>query len=127
MLMPEGHQYMEMPIGVGLESSGDLVGYDIQRTAMGKEKVNGLDTTKYKTVMNSPEGFRLEGFMWVSTQGIVVKMEASSSSAEHGGHMRMELSGIRLGKQDPKLFEIPAGYDKLDLNGFGGLPDEVRR
>ena len=116
MLVPNSRQYMEMPFGVGPESSGDLAGYDIQRTAVGKERVNGLDTTKYQIALDSPEGVRFNGFMWSTEQGVVVKMEASAAGER--AHMRMELSNIRIGPQDAQLFEIPDGYTRLNLEGF---------
>jgi hypothetical protein len=39
-------------------------------------------------------------------------------------HIRMELSNIRIGRQDPRLFEIPAGYTRLSLEGFGSVPTQ---
>jgi hypothetical protein len=35
--------------------------------------------------------------------------------------MMTELSNLRIGRQDPKLFEIPDGFTKLDMGGMMGM------
>jgi hypothetical protein len=38
--------------------------------------------------------------------------------------MTSELTNVKLEKQDPALFEIPAGYTKNDMGAMmGGMPD----
>ena len=34
--------------------------------------------------------------------------------------MLTELSNLKIGRQDPKLFEIPDGFTKLDMGGMMG-------
>ena len=34
--------------------------------------------------------------------------------------MLTELSNLKIGKQDPKLFEIPEGFTKFDMGGMMG-------
>jgi outer membrane lipoprotein-sorting protein len=119
MLMPDSRQYMDMPLSTGMESSGAVEGYEVQRTAAGKERVNGLDTTRYKAVLETPAGIRLEGFIWVTEQGLLVKLDANATGSEVSGRMRMDVTNVRFGPQDPRLFEIPAGYTKYQLQGLG--------
>jgi hypothetical protein len=33
----------------------------------------------------------------------------------------IELSNLKIGKQDPKLFEIPDGFTKFDMGGMMGM------
>jgi len=33
----------------------------------------------------------------------------------------MELKNLKIGKQDPKLFEIPAGYQKFEMPSMGDI------
>lgn len=122
MLMPDSSQFMEMPVAAGLESSGDVTGYGIQITPLGKEKLGPMASTKYQMVLSSPEGYPYEGFMWINDQGIVLKMDAAVKGDQSGARLQMELTNIKIGKQDPKLFEVPAGYTKFDMDAFGGLP-----
>jgi hypothetical protein len=66
------------------------------------ETINGRSTTKYQI------GGAQSGFLWVDQQlRILLKMEAE------GTHL--ELQNVREGLQSPRLFEIPAGYRKMDV------------
>ena len=35
--------------------------------------------------------------------------------------MLTELTNVQIGRQDPKLFEIPEGFTKLDMGGMMGM------
>lgn len=49
-----------------------------------------------------------------------MKLDAvASGAARSKTRIRMELKDVRLGKQDPQLLEIPPGYTKLSMGGFG--------
>jgi hypothetical protein len=66
------------------------------------ETINGRSTIKYQI------GGSQSGFLWVDQQlRILLKMEA--------GEIRLELQNVRAGLQSPSLFEIPAGYRKMDV------------
>ena len=66
------------------------------------EVINERSTTKYQI------GGSQSGFLWVDQQlRILLKMEAD------GTHL--ELQNVREGPQSPSLFEIPAGYRKMEV------------
>lgn len=66
------------------------------------ERINGRSTIKYQI------GGSQSGFLWVDQQlRILLKMEAD------GTHL--ELQSVREGPQSPSLFEIPAGYRKMEV------------
>jgi len=119
MLMPEDKIYMEMKPNEG-NSQSDLSGYQIEQTPVGPEVVNGVQTNKSKIVMTAPGGEKLGGFMWVTPEGIVVKMDAIAMDKKNKLRFKTELKDLVIGDVDDSLFEIPADYTKMDmLGGFG--------
>lgn len=82
-----------------------------EQTVVGKEIVNGLETTKTKVVISGKKG-KYAGFMWTTDSGITVKTDVLSVGANKKERMRMELNDIKIGKIDRALFEVPPGYKK---------------
>jgi hypothetical protein len=79
----------------------------------GGEIVNGIATTRYAVDLSVPAG-HAKGSLWLSNDGIPVRCEGSFTTANgHVSRFRWELRNLKLGPQDPELFEIPKGYSKL--------------
>jgi hypothetical protein len=116
-LMPQQNMYMEMGAGMPKQGpSGDLSDYKIEQTVIGDEVVNGYKSTKSKVVMRGRDNMEFGGFMWTTKEGnIMVKMDATATNKGAKHHIRINLKNIRIGKQEPKLFEIPAGYRKMEM------------
>jgi hypothetical protein len=125
VLMPQQHMYMEMPTGTvpqrGLYSffqTGDVDNAcddwkKMQRNQngtcrkVGNETVNGRNTVKYEGTSNSGD----VNYVWLDPKlRFPVKWQGKNS----GG----ELRNIQEGGQPGSLFEIPAGYTKMDLGGM---------
>ncbi len=128
-LMPEMKKYMENPIGKAEKSADDLSEYKVEQTVIGPDTVEGLKTTKYKVVMTDKKGNRNTGFMWVTKDGIMVRLDAEG---EHDGKkMRMKnyLRNVKIARQDPLLFEVPAGYESMGsvMDMFKGAQEESRK
>ncbi len=122
-----GDMYMEMPMNQSdSQDPGDM---DVQQTAVGEETVNGIKTTKSKVIMTKKDGSKFGGFFWTTKDGITVKMDLLSKEGDKKMRMSSELTNLKVGKQDPKLFEIPPGYTKNDMGammgggGTGGAPN----
>lgn len=111
-----GDMYMEMP----MSQSQDPLDMDIQQTAVGDETVNGVKTTKYKIIATKKDGSKFGGFFWTTKDGITVKMDLLSKEGDKKMRMSQELTNLKIGKQDPKLFEIPPGYTKNDMGALMG-------
>lgn len=62
------------------------------------------------------------GFIWTSKEGITVKLDAISVDKSSKERFSIELKNLHVGKQDPALFEIPAGYTRMDMGGMGNMP-----
>jgi hypothetical protein len=81
----------------------------------GQEIVNGVRTTKYRIDHSAADGSRAHGMIWISAQGVPMRLEGTVSrpGASARTSIRMELADLKLGRQDPHLFELPPGLIKL--------------
>lgn len=119
MLMPEDEMYTEMKLSKGGRKD-DLSAYKIEQTKVGPETVNGIKTTKSKVIMTGPKGDKFGGFWWTTKEGIVVKMDTVSVTKGGKDRLKIELKNLKIGKQKPSIFEIPAGYSNMAM-GMGGI------
>ena len=118
MLMPEANAYMEMALGRSQDKS-DFSDYEIEKTQVGKEEIDGIMTTKSKVIMTKKDGSKLGGFWWTTKEEIPLKMDLISVEGQTKERIKMELTNLKIGKQDPKLFEIPADYMNMSM----GMPN----
>ncbi len=123
VLMPERSMYLENPLGENddKDPSLHLEEMNVKLTKIGKEKVNGINATKYEVVDLDADGGSSDVFLWLSKDNIPVKMEGTSLSGGEKTRFRRELNNVRIGNQNPKLFEVPAGYNKFNMPYMGGM------
>lgn len=123
-LMPEEKMYMEMSMGQSVakkEEKTDLSAYKIEQTPMGQETLNGIVMNKGKMIMTGKDGSKMGGFMWTTKEGIVAKMDALSIEKGKKDRFKLEMSNLKIGKQPADLFEIPKGYEKMDMGAMGAM------
>ena len=118
LLMPSENMYMEYSIGAGPSRGSDTSQWTYEDTAMGEETLNGVRVTKYKTIATSMDGKKYGGFSWRTREGINVKQDLLYKEGNDKKRMLTELSNLQIGRQDPKLFEIPEGFTKFDMGGM---------
>lgn len=121
-----GNMYMEMPMDAS--NTPGMDGFDIvEQAEVGQETINGIKTTKSKIVAVKKDGSgKFGGFFWTTREGITVKMDMLSKEGDKKLRMTNELTNLKIERQDPALFEIPAGYTKNDMGammGMGGMPN----
>jgi hypothetical protein len=116
-LMPAEKMYMETNIAKA-KTRDDPSSYKIEQTVVGPETVNGVNTTRSKIIMTGAKGEKMGGFMWTTQENIVVKMDAIAIDKKQKHRFKTELTNLKVGKQDPKLFEVPAGYEKMSIPGM---------
>jgi hypothetical protein len=123
MLMPGQKMYMELNFAKEGSRKDDLSGWKVEQTTIGPETVNGVKTTKSKIVMTGPKGEKMGGFWWATKENIVVKMDAISVHKGSKDRFKIELKELKIAKQDPSLFEVPAGYSKMgmDMGSLGRM------
>ncbi len=115
VLTPASKTYMDMG-GLGaasMELATSAEGAKVERQLLGSEQVGAYHCDKYR-VQTTWEGKVLTSLEWDAKEldGFPVKQ------AGEKGEWSKEYSNVRLGPQDPSLFEVPADYKKIDLGGL---------
>jgi len=114
ILQPDQKTYMEMGnIGSSVaEMAATLQGAKIQRDLLGSEQVGAYHCDKYR-VQVTYEGKVYTSIEWDAKEldGFAVKKQGEK------GEWSTEYQNVQLGPQEASLFEIPNGYQKLDI-GF---------
>ena len=119
MLMPEEKMFMEMKQSAGAPpNKDDMSGYTIEQSIVGPETMNGVETTKSKIIMTGKDSTKFGGFMWTTKEGIMVKLDAIAIDKNSKARFKTELTNLKVGKQDPALFEIPQGFKRMDMPGM---------
>lgn len=112
LVLPGLKTYVEFAFPGVMADLGDPA---LRRSPSGHDTVNGVLTTKYRIDHTAGDGTRAQGFVWISAQGVMMRLEGTVT--RHGtGHptaIRMELAHVQIGPQDPGLFELPPGLVKL--------------
>ena len=126
-LMPSEQMYMEMPFNDAAKQTGNLDNYKIETTAMGSENINGVNCEKSKIVMTKQDdGTKMGGFWWMTKDNIVMKMDMLAIDKGNKMRMKLELNNLKVGKQNPTLFEIPAGYSKMSMPNMQNIQDMMK-
>lgn len=118
-VMPDAKMYMEMSLDAS--DVQDLKNLDWQETVVGEEIVNGMKTTKYKAIATAKDGKKYGGFSWRTKDGVTVKADLLYKEGTETHRIKMELTNLKVGKQDPKLFEVPATFAKTDMGAMMGM------
>lgn len=110
MILPQLHTVVQFPLPSEFSLLADR---GLLRNPVAQETVNGIATMKYAVEKSSPSG-RASGSLWLSHEGIPMKCDAKFEAGK--GKVRTiywELRHVKIGGQDPALFEVPPGYAKL--------------
>jgi hypothetical protein len=112
LVLPSARSYVEFFFRQAVNELADPA---LRGTPVGKETVSGLTTTKYRIEHTARDGTTVNGYLWQTDQGIVVKAEGDYTSPKSGRTtpVRLLLTNIRVAPQDQALFEPPQNYVKL--------------
>lgn len=127
ILMPSQQMYMESSID---DQRFDATNVELpdpetwEMERVGRESVNGVSATKYRVATDSGETTRMQGFLWISDDGIPVRTDMVTG----GDRIQMELRDLVMGRQPAELFEPPAGYQRFALGDDtnSGMSDLMR-
>ena len=89
----------------------------ISREVIGPETVNGIPTTKFKSIYESSDG-KFGGFTWFTDDNIAVKAFLISETKGEKQRLKFEFTSLNRGKQADSLFEIPPGYKPFSMGGM---------
>jgi hypothetical protein len=110
VVLPQLHTVVEFALPKELSLLGNP---NLLRRPAGQETVNGIATTRYTVEEDIPAG-RITGSLWLSRDGIPMRCDGKLESKNgKSSTIFWELRHVKLGKQDPALFEVPQGYAKL--------------
>ena len=119
LVVPGLHVYAEFafPKAVteydGLKALGPPVGIDT---------VAGLKSERFRVEHEGTDGSALDGWVWMTGDGIITKLDGTYNSPKKKEvKATYLLSNVKLGPQDPALFEIPKGVNKLSPEAVQGL------
>lgn len=82
---------------------------------VGRETVAGLDTTRYRVTGRDGNGLA-DGFVWISDEGIPVRIEGTAQAGGRTEEVVMYLENVEIGPQDPALFERPEGVSFMPID-----------
>jgi hypothetical protein len=110
IVLPQLHTVIGFDLPQELSLLGDP---GLLRKPVGQETVNGVGTTKYAVEESTPAG-RAAGSLWLSSDGIPMRCDGTFEGNNGKiSTIHWELRRVKIGKQDPTLFEAPRGYARL--------------
>jgi outer membrane lipoprotein-sorting protein len=118
MLMPAQKMYMTVDFAKAQQQSGAAPNDQVEITEVGTESVEGFSAKKYKMLMKDGSG---GGFIWITEQGIPVKMDMLSKSGGEKSRMTVTLKNLKIGSQEAQLFDLPAGFTAMPSMGNLGM------
>jgi hypothetical protein len=119
LVLPNLHSFVEFSFPQALAELNDP---DLRGTPVGQETISGMRTTKYRVEHTARDGTAVDGWMWVTREGIVMKLDGTvRPRTGKPTPFTMQLSNVHLGPQDPSMFDLPQGFVKLPANALQPL------
>jgi len=111
MVMTASKSYMEMAEAKEQESNipADKMKGEVSRKVVGSETIDGHPTTKYE-VTAKMEDKTMTSYQWWATD-----LNFPVKTAAVDGSWSVEYRDIKIGGQPDSLFELPAGYKKMEM------------
>ena len=119
VILPGLHVYAEFAFPKAVT---DYDGMAALGAPVGVETVSGLRSARYRLEHEGSDGSALDGWVWMNDDGIVTKLDGTyTSKSSKVVKASFLLTNIKLGPQDPALFEIPPGCKKMPIEMVQGL------
>src|SRR6266446_5930088 len=118
LVLPKLNSYVEFWFA---PAASELSADDLLSAKLGEETVNGLRTTKYRVEHTARDGTLVDGYLWLTREGIPMRLEGNYTP-QRGGKptpVRMELLHVRQAPQNAALFEVPQNMVKLPTGALG--------
>lgn len=89
----------------------------LRRERLGEESVGGRRATRYRVDYLTRAGERRSGEYWQDASGVHLRSRFRVAGPEGRERLvELELRDLRVGPQEPSLFELPAGYPVVPLD-----------
>lgn len=92
-------------------------GGGVTQTREGRERVNGMDTTRVKVERKAGAGSRFSGRVWVTDQGVIARIDGEGESRGKRGRTLMNFRDVRIGAIDQRLLEPPSDMRIVRVRG----------
>ena len=102
-----GLDALDLPLEI-LDGGGGMV-----QTRIGRERVNGLDTSKIRVQRRASAGATFDGFVWTTDQGVIARLEGEGERQGKRGRTVMNFRNIAIGPLDGSFFEPPPGLQLI--------------
>lgn len=111
-IMPREKMYMEIPLNLNNKPMvEEKFGGEIERKHISNETIDGHPTKKY--LITYKDGNKKgQVYQWLATD---INFPVKTASID--GSWVQEYKNIKMGSQPNSLFEIPAGYTKIQMPG----------
>ena len=94
-----------------------LNGGGMRQTREGRERVNGLDTTRVRVERNAGAGSRFSGHVWATDQGVVARLAGEGETRGRRGRTLMNFRDVKIAPLAADLFEAPRGLQIVRVAG----------
>jgi hypothetical protein len=119
LIMPGLHVYAELAFPKAVT---EYDGMKALGPPVGAEAVAGLKSSRYRVEHEGTDGSALDGWVWLTEDGIVTKIDGTYLSAKKKElKASYALHDIKLAPQDPALFEVPHDVKKMPPEMVQGL------
>ena len=116
MLWPDRHWYLATSFQAVAGLIGGFDTMTFERSTTTVVPVNGEKLRRVDITGTSPDGGRFTGQIWLSWDNIVMRISGTSLFRGEQTPFEMSLSQVKRTPQDPTNFEIPAGYQGMQVD-----------
>jgi hypothetical protein len=114
-IMESQKMYMEMPLDLKYKPKVDeKFEGEIERKEVGSETIDGHPTKKYLITFQANDK-KNQVFQWLATD---IKFPVRTAAIDNS--WVQEFRNIKIGPQPDSLFEVPAGYQKMQMPQMPG-------
>jgi hypothetical protein len=120
LVLPQLNSYVEFNFA---PAAFELAEPDLLSPPLGEETIDGHLTVKYRAEHAARDGTMVDGYVWLTREGIPMRLDGMVRPA-HGGKpmpVHLELAHVREGAQPAALFTLPQNMSKLPSGMLGGL------
>jgi hypothetical protein len=102
---------LDLPLDV-LNGGGDM-----RQIREGRERANGLDTTRILVERTAGPGTRFTGHVWATDQGVIARLSGEGENRGRRGRALINFVDVQVGPVDPGLFDAPRGVPLVRAKG----------
>ncbi len=102
---------LDLPLDV-LDGGGGVT-----QVREGRERVNGMETTRVKVERVQGEGSRFTGRVWVTGDGVIARIVGEGETRGRFGRTHLDFRDVRIGAVDARLLEPPGDLRLVRVRG----------